>query len=254
MPPGGGRAQNLRTMDAMPTRTVAALELPHRYGDPGGQLELTDQLLGQVGGAQLALLPECALTGYLSETSGYDLSAFAEPIDGPTARALANLARKHRIALAGPLIELAGAERFNAFVVFDAKGERIAHYRKRNPWFPEAWATAGDLANPVFEVAGMRVTIAICFDVHFLKGDAPAQLEQADLLLFPSAWVEDGPVDSRDTLLPELARSFAVGILNANWGLGTPVVRGQGGSRLVAPSGRETRIASRVLVGEVEVP
>jgi predicted amidohydrolase len=237
----------------MPTRTVAALELPHRFGDPVGQLELTDTLLLQARGAQLALLPECALTGYLSEGRDYDLSAFAEPLDGPTCGSLSKLARKHSLALAGPLIEASGEALFNAFVVFDATGALVAHYRKRNPWMPETWATAGELPNPVFEIAGMRITIAICFDVHFLGEDAPQQLAEADVLLFPSAWVDEDPVDARSTLLPELARTFGVGIVNANWGVGTPVIQGQGGSRIVSGAGLQRRSKGGVVLGELEV-
>ena len=233
-------------------RTVAALELPHRYGSPAAQLALADELLAKVHGAQLAVLPECALTGYVSQEGGYDLSAFAEPLEGPTAKAYAQLARKHGLAIAGPLIEAAGAAVYNAFVVFDATGARIAHYRKRNPWFPEAWATPGKLGNPVFEVAGLRMTIAICFDVHFLAADAAAQLAQADVLLFPSAWVDEELVDSRDALLPHVARTFGVSIVNANWGVGTPAFRGQGGSRIVAPRGATMRGSGGVVLGQVK--
>ena len=231
--------------------TVAALELPHRFGDPLAQLQLTDQLLSEARGAQLAVLPECGLTGYMSAAEDYDLRAFAEPLDGPTCKALAQLARKHSIALAGPLIEADGSVFYNAFVVFDSKGRRIAHYRKRNPWLPEKWAARGDLGNPIFEVGGLRITIAICFDVHFLAEDAGAQLRAADVLLFPSAWVDDEPGDSRDTLLPALARTFRISIVNANWGAGVPAVRGQGGSRIVAANGAQTKSAGRVVLGEV---
>ncbi len=231
--------------------TVALLELPHRFGDPIAQLELTDALLGQVKGAALALLPECALTGYVSVTGDYDLGAFAEPLDGPTCTALSKLARKHRVALAGPVIEASGAERYNAFVVFDATGARIAHYRKRNPWMPETWATPGDLPNPLFEVAGLTMTIAICFDIHFLAVDAAVQLREADVLLFPSAWVDDDPTDSRGLLLPALAQRFDVGIVNANWGVGPPLTQGQGGSRLVAPTGQMAFGESPIFRGDV---
>ncbi len=235
-------------MVTMPIQTVAALELPHCYADPARQLVLTDQLLRQAKGAQLALLPECALTGYVSEEGDYDLRRFAEPLDGPTATVLSKLARKHQMALAGPLIEEAGAAWFNAFVVFDASGERIAHYRKRNPWMPETWATPGDLPNPVFEVEGTRFTIAICFDVHFLAVDAAQQLREAEVLLFPSAWVDDEPGDSRAALLPALARQFGLAIVNANWGIGTPAVRGQGGSRVVAATGEQQKATGPVLM------
>ncbi len=220
---------------------VAALELPHRYGDPTGQLALTDHMLAEAGRLDLALLNECALTGYVSETKDFDLSRFAEPLDGPTCGALSKLSKKHSVALAGPLVEQAGDARFNSFVVFDAKGALLAHYRKRNPWLPETWATAGDLPNPVFAVAGTKVTLAICFDVHFLAQDAAEQLFESDVLLFPSAWVDDEPGDGRSALLPDVARTFDVEIVNANWGIGAPRVRGQGGSRLVSRDGTEQR-------------
>lgn len=215
----------------------AALELPHRFGRVADQLALTDALLARAKGADLALLPECAITGYLSEARDFDLSAFAEPLEGPTAQALAALAKKHGLALAGPLIERDGARLFNAFVVFDAQGRRVAHYRKRNPWLPETWATPGDLPNPVFAVADAACTIAICFDVHFLARDASAALAEADVLLFPSAWVDDTPEDARAAQLPEVAQAFGVGIVNANWGVGRPRIRGQGGSRLLGVDG-----------------
>ena len=223
----------------MPTLTFAALELPHRFGDAQAQLKLADRLLAEAHPADLAVLPECALTGYVSALGNHDLKAFAEPLDGPTSGRLADLARKHRLTLAGPLIESDGTRVFNSFVVFDPGGTRIAHYRKRNPFTVETWATPGDLGNPVFEIAGVRATIAICFDLHFLERDATEALTQAQVLLFPSAWVlEDGP-DERDTRLPQIAEAFDVGIVNANWGVGSPLVKGQGDSRILDPQGRE---------------
>ncbi len=220
---------------------VAALDVPHRFGDPIAQLELTDRLLANAADLDLALLPECALTGYVSESKDFDLSRFAEPLDGPTAAALSKLSRKHGVALAGPVIEQAGDALFNSFVIFDASGALLAHYRKRNPWLPETWATPGDLPNPVFKLGSTTLTVAICFDVHFLAEDAPLQLLASDVLLFPSAWVDDEPGDGRSVLLPEVARRFDVEIVNANWGEGTPWVRGQGGSRLVSRDGTEQR-------------
>lgn len=235
------------------TLTVAALQLPHRHGDLAGQLAAADRLLGTLAGVDLAVLPEMALTGYVSARGDFDLRPFAEPLDGPTCAQLAALARRHELALAGPLVERDGARCYNACVVFDAAGRRLAHYRKRHPSIPERWATPGELALPLFEVAGAQVTIAICYDVHFLERESARQLDAADLLLFPSAWVElEG--DQRDQLLPELARGHQLAIVNANWGRGVPEVPGQGASRLVDASGRElARLGTGedVLVGQL---
>src|SRR4051794_30749780 len=118
----------------MPTISVAALEGPHRFGEPAAQLKVIERLLAAAKGAALALLPECAITGYVSHQLKFELRRFAEPLEGPTAKRISKLAREHRVAIAAPLIELDGDRAFNAFVVFDQKGERVAHYRKRNPW------------------------------------------------------------------------------------------------------------------------
>jgi predicted amidohydrolase len=214
---------------------VAALELPARWNQPAITLAEADRLLSSAPAPDLVLLPEAALTGYLSPDRDFDLAPFAEPLTGATASALASLARAHACHVAGPLIERDGAHAYNAFLVFAPDGAVIAHYRKRHPWFPETWATPGDAPPPVFDVRGARVTLAVCFDAQFLAEDAATELTRADVLLFPSAWVERH--DSRDALLGGLARRFAIAVVNANWGVGEPRVPGQGGSRILGPDG-----------------
>jgi predicted amidohydrolase len=120
-------------------------------------------------------------------------------------------------------------------VAFAPDGGEVFRYRKRHPWYPEVWATPGQGRHPVVEIDGLRVTIATCFDIHFMKSEAAAELAEADLLLFPSAWVEQS--DSRPSMLPSLAQTFTIAIANANWGAGSPRVDGQGGSRIYAGDG-----------------
>ena len=223
------------------------------------------------------LLPEASLTGYVSPRFrlgpssrfarargprlDFDLAPFAEPADGPTARALAALAREHRTHLFGPLVERDGEYVYNTCIGFDRVGREIVRYRKRHPWYPETWATPGDAPHPSFEVEGLRVTIAICFDIHFVNGfpeggtpptRTAGALPDADVLLFPSAWVEEE--DTRPTMLPELARRAGLTIVNANWGPGEPRLPGQGNSCIVQPSGAISvlpRAAHRV---DLELP
>ena len=83
-------------------------------------------------------------------------------------------------------------------------------------------------------------------DIYEELAQAMAQslspLAAADLLLFPSAWV-----DREDTLpatLRTLAARFDVAIANANWGPGVVRVSGQGGSRIVAAGGRTVAVVA----------
>ena len=225
---------------------VSAIQLPARFGDPALALAEVDALLAGAP-TDIALLPEASLTGYLSPAGGSDLREFAETLSGPTTIALAALARKHSVYLAAPLIERDAERFYNAMVVFDRDGGIVARYRKRHPWFPETWATPGEEALPVFDVDGARVTIAICFDLHFLATESTSALLASDVLLFPSAWVDDTPDDARGVLLGELALRFSIAVVNANWGIGRPRVNGQGTSRILSANGE---VLARAKLGD----
>ena len=218
---------------------LTVLELAARWGRAASVLDDVDQLLRAGPVSDLVLLPEAALHGYVSPDGDFDLTRFAEPLEGPTATRAAALARSHHTHLVAPRVLPEGAAVFNAIACFDPTGTPRFVYRKRHPWFPETWATPGPEPHPLVEIAGITLTAAICFDVHFLADEAAEQLAAADLLLFPSAWVED--TDSRPQLLGELSRRFDLHVANANWAAGDVVVAGQGGSSVTGPDGTVTR-------------
>jgi predicted amidohydrolase len=210
---------------------VTAIELPSRWGGPADALAEVDEILAVGPPTDLALLPEMSLTGYVSPSLDFDLTRFAEPIDGPTATKLAALAKKYRTNLFGPLVLFEGDAVYNATLGFTPEGERSVIYRKRHPWIPEEWATPGAEPHPLFEIDGKRITIACCYDIHFVADEAASTLVAADILLFPSAWVEER--DSRPRRLRALAHRFNVAIIAANWGEGELLVGGQGGSAIL---------------------
>lgn len=218
---------------------VAAVELPARHGDPEAQLGALDRALASLppGGPTLAVLPELALTGYVSARGDFDVSRDAEPLDGPILRRVAAIAVARRVSVLASWVERAGARCYNSAALLDEAGATRLHYRKRHPWYPEAWASEGDLGTPVATVHDRRVAVAVCFDVHFVSADAGAALDAADALLFPSAWVDDDERDARGAILPALAVRHGCAVVNANWGGGAPAVRGQGGSRIVDADG-----------------
>ncbi len=218
-----------------PSLRVAAFELPARWGQPARVFADIGALLEGGPKADLVLLPEACITGYVSPDLDADLRVFAEALDGPTAEALSALAKAHQTHLVGPLVLHEGDRFSNAMVAFGPDGARVATYRKRHPWYVETWATAGDAPLATFEVHGATIALAVCFDVHFLEAESARELGAADVLLFASAWVERE--DSRPALLGGLARRFDLAVVNANWGHGEPRLWGQGGSRIVDRQG-----------------
>lgn len=230
---------------------ITVLELPATWACPHQALDEVDARLA-AGPSDLVLLPEASLQGYISPDGDCDLEPFAEPIDGPIARRCAAIARARATHLCAPLVLSEGAAIYNAMACFDPRGDVAFVYRKRHPWFPETWATPGREPLPTLAIGGRTFTIAVCYDVHFLVEDASDVLAAADVLLFPSAWVEEP--DQRVTHLQQLARRFALHVANANWAPGVVHVPGQGGSCFVDPQGRVLARAARGGRLDLELP
>lgn len=219
------------------TLRLTALQLPARFDAFDAQLAFAEALLEGGPRSDLVLLPEASLTGYVSTARDFDLRRFAEPLDGPTRERFAHLARRFDCLFVGPLIERDADRCFNALIAVTPGGEVLLHYRKHHPWFPETWATPGPGPAPVVSWRGTKLTAAICFDGHFLSAEAGPRLDEADLLLFASAWVDDQG-DSLPPLLTTIATTHRLDVLDANWGVGKPRVPGQGGSLFIARSGQ----------------
>lgn len=215
---------------------VSVLELPARWAQPEDAFDDVDALLSDARATDLAIVPEMALVGYVSPDGDFDLSRFAEPMAGPTVQRAAELSRRHRTHLVVPIVLDENDELYNAAVVVGPRGDVVATYRKRHPWLPERWATPGTLPAPLFAIGDVRVTLAICYDGHFLAEDTADVLSRADLLVFTSAWVDEE--DSRLPLLRDLSLRFGIAIANANWARGVVVVPGQGGSCILDAEAR----------------
>jgi predicted amidohydrolase len=231
---------------------LTVLELAATWGEAPRVLDAVDARLAAGPPTDLVLLPEAALHGYAGPGHQFDLAPFAEPIDGPTARRCAAIAAARGVHLVAPLVLREDAALYNAMACFDPRGAIAFVYRKRHPWVPERWATPGTTAPPVFEVGGHSLTIGICYDLHFLPDDAQHELEASDVLLFPSAWVEQP--DRRVPRLARLARGFGVYVVNANWAPGVVRFHGQGGSCVVDPAGEVIARAEEGGRIDVELP
>ncbi len=218
---------------------LTALQLPARHDAFDEQVRTAELLLEQGPATDVVLFNEAAFTGYVSSKSDFDLTRFAEPFDGRAMSTLIHFARRYDCLVVGPLIERDGEQCFNSLLGVVPSGDVMIHYRKHHPWFPETWATPGPKPDTTLLWRGVTLTTAICFDVHVLAAEAQESLTNAEVLLFSSAWVDEGPgLDARPGHLSTLATTFDLAILNANWGEGRPRLFGQGGSLAMGPSGK----------------
>lgn len=260
---------------------VAAIQCSSDFGAVAENRRKLSSLVRQAAaeGAKIIVLPEAAITGYVSQDLrqnwhvhgrpleaafvGRDPAAAAEPVPGPSTEHFCALAKELRIYLTIPLIERVGdapagaaeepARFFNTVCLANPEGKLVAHYRKLNPWpYPEkSWATPGDRGIQTYDTEFGRVGLAICYDIHTILEDY--QPKHLWALLYPIAWVdEEHPAAWFWHRLPEHVARFDHYLIGANWSVDRPQRwRGYGFSSVIAPDGTIAATAKSLYGSEI---
>jgi predicted amidohydrolase len=190
------------------------------------------------------VLPECSLAGWLSSSA----RSAAEPIPGPTVKALAAAARRHRMAIVAGLEEREDRRTYNSAVFIDRRGEILSRHRKVNELDIGLEVYSRGTSLSAFEFEGRTAALCICADSWTpLVPDALVALG-ARVIFSPCAWaVEPGGEATNVAWIRETYRQRAAGrdvtIVSAN-GVG-PVTEGpwkgrvlQGNSLITGPNGK----------------
>ena len=165
----------------MKSLRVAAFQREPLFGDIGGTIErlLTDLAWCDHQGVQLAVFPECYLQGYATDRR--TIVRRALPIDGEVLDTLfAKLARFQTDIVLG-LIEKRGIAFHNTAAVI-RQGRVIGTYAKCHT--NERGFDAG-CESPVFEAAGWRFGVNICYDANFPDAAAKLRQQGAQLICYP---------------------------------------------------------------------
>jgi predicted amidohydrolase len=269
-------AEPLPAPPAAKTVKVAAVQCSSELGDVAGNTKKLTALVTEAAkaGAKIVVLPETAITGYLSQDlktnwhikgmpieprfQGKDPDGFAEAVPGPSTKHFCALAKELDIYLTIPLLEVDRPKEkapryFNTVCLASPKGELVAHYRKLTPWpYPEkSWATAGDRGVQTYDTEYGRVGLGICFDIHtILEKYAPHKLW---CLLYPIAWVDtEHPAEWMWTKLPERVKPFGHHLIGANWSVDKKQDwRGYGFSVIVSNEGKVLASAKSLYGSEI---
>jgi len=146
--------------------------------------------IAAANGANLAVFPECALTGYMF-TSRAEAAPFMESIPGPSTEKLALLCRELGVYLVAGMLEKERDKCFNAAVLVGPEG-LIGKYRKNHLPFLgiDRYLDSGNQPFPVFETAIGRIGLFICYDCTFPESSRVMALAGADILVLPTNWPE----------------------------------------------------------------
>ncbi len=167
---------------------IATAQFENRGGDKNYNLGVIRQLTGEAAeaGAQVIAFHECSVTGYTfaRHLSREQLLDVAEPIpDGPSIRALQDIAAEHNIVVLAGLFEKdADEQMYKAYVCVNRNG-LVAKYRKLHP-FINPHLTPGD-QYVVFDLLGWKCGILICYDNNIIENVRATKLLGADIIFMP---------------------------------------------------------------------
>src|SRR5437899_3178029 len=147
---------------------VAVAQIEPRLGEKERNLEACLARLDAVAaaGAELLVLPECAIPGYMFDSAAEALP-FAEEIPGPSTEVLAAACRRLGVHVVCGLLEFDGELLHNSAVLIGPDG-LIGSYRKTHLPFlgVDRFTVPGDVL-PVFDTALGRIGLEICYDLRF---------------------------------------------------------------------------------------
>jgi len=174
---------------SQPTLRVASVQFQHAPNDKSANLGTIRHFLDEAvaAGVQVAVFPECCITGYwhLRKLDRAALEALAELVpDGPACRELRTWAAQMRITVGAGLVEL-GTDGclYNAYFVALPDG-RWACHRKLHCFISQHMAS-GDRFTVFDTPYGWRMATLICYDNNIIENVRICALQGAQLLLAP---------------------------------------------------------------------
>jgi 5-aminopentanamidase len=175
---------------------VAALNLSPKPGDPEGNLLLAEReikaALAIEPSLRYVVLPELFTCAYSALESVYICAEDAE--GGESARFFTALARELGIYVAYGFPEGVAGSPAGVFDSANLVGPEgvVSTYRKRNlvVTTPEHFVFTAGTEAQIVDAGGLRVSLAVCWDIGFPEMVREAALGGADLILVPAAWRE----------------------------------------------------------------
>lgn len=206
------------------TVTVAGVQLYQVEGNREANIASAIQAINSVNYHDIYLLPELSSSGYSVEVFD-SLEGLAEDIDGSSFNAFSDLAKKKNcfICYSFPRrIQENGGYTICTAVV-DRQGELVASYDKLHVCSvgvccEKDYFSPGQGPLTSFDIDGVKVGLAICYDIRFPEVARTLTLEHGiSLLLHPGGWPKDECFNTWHTFVQVRALENQIYIMSTNW-------------------------------------
>lgn len=226
--------------------TIAVAQVGCRLGDARHNLDVCLGALeaAAAASADLLVLPECALTGYLFRDRG-EATAAALRLDGEEVASLARRVADTGLHAVVGLLEADGGEIYNTAVLLGPEGP-IGRYRKAHvpPLGADRFVGRGSDLRAVWDTPIGRIGVAICYDIRFPESARVLALAGAEIVAQPSNVAVGTPEVVADSFVPVRACENSVFLAFANRCDEESGVRFCGKSSIAAPDGTLLAVAA----------
>jgi len=166
---------------------IAALQMQAVAGDQKANFACIERAVrgAAAGGADLFVAPELALPGY---GAGEMVAELAEPADGPLVERLHKLWQETGVAIVAGFAEKSGSDVYNSAVFVSGKAPPVV-YRKSHLYgsYEKGIFRAVEPQTHLFEHAGMKLGMLICYDVEFPENVRRLAKAGAEAIIVPTA-------------------------------------------------------------------
>lgn len=168
---------------------VAAGLMNSKMGDVDANLATIERCCrgAAAQGVRLILFGEEFITGSLNKGFGDEGRELAEPVPGPVTERLHDIARRFQITIVSGIVERRDDGRLYNTCVVVAPSGYLGRFSKVHLPSGETQYFAPGNEVPVFDAAGTRFCVGICYDLRFADLFAVAALRGAKLFLLAVA-------------------------------------------------------------------
>jgi predicted amidohydrolase len=169
------------------TLRVAVAQIEPKLGEKERNLETCLARLEEAAaaGVKLLVLPECAIPGYMFDSTE-EAMPFAEEIPGPSTEALEETCRRLDVYAVCGLLERDGDRLRNAAVLVAPEGLIGTYWKTHLPFLGvDRFVAPGDELS-VWDTPLGRIGLEICYDLRFPEVTRTLALNGADIIAHPT--------------------------------------------------------------------
>lgn len=171
---------------------IGCIQFSPVLGDLTATIKQLDPLLGQTTDADLLVLPELCNSGYnfINHQQAWETS---EEIEHSTfLNFLTDHCKKHHSYIVTGFNERDGDKLFNSAILIGPEGY-LGKYQKLHLFYNEKdFFQPGQAGLPVFQIAGCKIGMQVCFDWMYPEAWRILALQDADIICHPSNLVLPG--------------------------------------------------------------